>query len=224
MSEQRYEDLSHTIEDGLITYKGLPAPVICDYLSREEARNHYEHGEEFHIGRINMVANTGTYIDVPFHRYADGKDLAETTIEAAVGMEGVVITVPAHVQEIDETFFEGLSLEGKAVLLYTGWDQYWKTDQYFEGHPYVTAEAAAYLVQQKVALVGIDAVNIDDTSGLARPVHSILLGAEILIVEHLCNLKAIVNSDFRFYALPPKIKGMGTFPVRAMAQVTEQER
>ncbi|HEU5140783.1 MAG TPA: cyclase family protein [Bacillales bacterium] len=216
--EKRYIDLSHTIENGLMTYKGLPAPYICDYLSREESRKTYEEGTEFQIGKIEMVSNTGTYMDTPFHRYEGGKDLSEIDIFA--GLEGVLISVRgAEIKAIDESYFHGIDLEGKAVLVNTGWDRHWNTDQYFEDHPYLTQEAAEYLLDHKVALVGIDSVNIDDTSGGARPVHSILLKAEIAIVEHLCNLKELSGKAFSFYAVPPKIKGMGTFPVRAFAEL-----
>jgi kynurenine formamidase len=216
---KKFADVSHTIENGLITYKGLPAPIICDYLSREESRSFYEPGTEFQIGKIEMVTNTGTYIDVPFHRYADGKDLSEATVEQMAGLEGVVIPVDKHVKKIDVDVFKSADLHGKAVLIYTGWDEHWNTERYFEDHPYVTEEAANYLKEQKVALVGIDSHNIDDTSGKRRPVHTILLGADILIVEHLCKLGQLVDQSFLFYAVAPKFKGAGTFPVRAFAEI-----
>ncbi|RFU66112.1 cyclase family protein [Bacillus sp. V59.32b] len=221
MKTNKHIDLSHTIEDGLITYKGLPAPIICDYLSRKESRNHYESGTEFQIGKIDMVTNTGTYVDVPFHRYANGKDLSETPVDKFAGMEGVVVTIDENTKANDEKWFFGLEIKGKAVLVNTGWDKNWQTDQYFEDHPFLTEGAAKYLVKTKAALVGIDSVNIDDTSGKARPVHSILLKEEIPIVEHLCNLREISSNNFLFYAVPPKIKGAGTFPVRAFAELKE---
>jgi arylformamidase len=136
MKNKAFIDLSHTIENGLITYKGLPAPIICDYLSREESRKHYEKGTEFQIGKIEMVSNTGTYVDVPFHRYPDGKDLSETTIDKMAGLEGIIVHVDENNKEIDEELFYDLDIEGKAVLIHTGWDKYWNTDQYFENHPY----------------------------------------------------------------------------------------
>lgn len=213
-------DLSHVIEDGVVTYKGLPAPIICDYLSREESRRHYEEGTEFHIGKINMVSNTGTYVDVPFHRYADGKDLSQTGISKLGGLEGIAISIDRSVKKIDETFFHGKELKEKAVLIHTGWDRYWNTPAYFESHPFLTAGAANYLVSCGAALVGIDSHNIDDTSGKTRPVHTILLGKEIPIVEHLCNLQKLNGETFEFYAVPPKIKEFGTFPVRAFAKTS----
>lgn len=221
MKKKTYFDLSHTIANELVTYKGLPAPIICDYLSREESKKHYEEGTEFQIGKIEMVSNTGTYVDVPFHRFEDGKDLSETAIEKMAGLEGVLIHVDENVKAIDESFFVNLDVKGKAVLVHTGWDRHWNTDQYFEDHPFLTEGAAQYLAEQQVALVGIDSVNIDDTSGKSRPVHTKLLGVEILIVEHLCQLHLIGDRPFSFYALPPKMKGVGTFPVRAMAEIIE---
>ncbi|WP_088105600.1 cyclase family protein [Halalkalibacter urbisdiaboli] len=218
--KRTYIDLSHTIENGLVTYKGLPAPIICDYLSREESRQHYEPGTEFQIGKIEMVSNTGTYVDVPFHRYVKGKDLSETAIPKMAGLEGIVIYIDSSVKAIDADSFYHLDLKEKAVLVHTGWDNYWNTERYFENHPYLTEKAAQYLVSQNVALVGIDSVNIDDTSGKARPVHTTLLGEEIPIVEHLCHLNQL-SKPFRFYAVPPKLKGVGTFPVRAFAEIVE---
>jgi kynurenine formamidase len=217
---RRYIDLSHTIEDGLITYKGLPAPIICDYLSREDSRKFYEPGTEFQIGKIEMVSNTGTYIDTPFHRYSDGKDLSEISLEALVDLEGVVVRVPQTERlEITENDFGNIDVAGKAVLVSTGWSEFWNTARYFEGHPFLTEGAAGFLAQAGAKLVGIDSHNIDDTRGNRRPVHTTLLAAGILIVEHLCNLDGIPDSEFSFTALPPKFRGVGTFPVRAMAAV-----
>lgn len=209
-------DLSHTIFDGLITYKGLPAPIICDFLSREDSVGKYAEGTTFQIGKIEMVSNTGTYIDCPFHRYADGKDLSEVSIDAFANLQAVTVDATGHL-EIGIGFFQNLDLKGKAVLIRTDWSRHWNTDQYFENHPFVSGEAAGFLRDNGVKLVGIDSHNIDDTRSNGRPVHSILLGAEILIVEHLCNLDQLPANNYLFTAAPPKIKGMGTFPVRAFA-------
>ncbi|MBL9155994.1 MAG: cyclase family protein [Verrucomicrobiales bacterium] len=210
-------DLSHTIEHGMITYRGLPAPLICDYLSREASRQLYAEGTEFHIGRIDLVANTGTYLDSPFHRYAEGKDLSELPLDSLAGLAGVVVRCDAIA--ITREAFSGLDLRGKAVLVQTGWDLHWRTDAYFEGHPFLTADAALHLKEAGVKLVGIDSYNIDDTRGGTRPVHSTLLGAEIPIVEHMTGLAGLPETDFQFHAVPPKIKGFCTFPVRAFAMV-----
>lgn len=213
-------DLSHTIENGLITYKGLPAPIICDYLSRENSKQFYAAGTEFQIGKIEMVTNTGTYIDSPFHRYENGKDLSEIGLEQFAELEGIVIRVPyTDTLEITDEQLKQYDVRNRAVLIHTGWDTHWNTDTYYENHPYLTAAAADYLRDQGVLLVGIDSHNIDDTSGKQRPVHSTLLGADILIVEHLCNLYLVPDDGFLFSAVPPKFKGVGTFPVRAMANV-----
>jgi arylformamidase len=209
-------DLSHTVFDGLITYKGLPAPVICDYLSRENSKKFYEEGTEFQIGKIEMVTNTGTYIDCPFHRFEHGKDLSQIALEQCAHLEAITINAK-DATAIGKEYFEGKILRDKAVLVYTNWVRHWNTTQYFEGHPYLTAEAAEYLRDCGVKLVGIDSHNIDNTQGRSRPVHTTLLGAEILIVEHLCNLEKLPESGYQFNAVPPKIKGAGTFPVRAYA-------
>ena len=213
-------DLSHTIEDGLITYKGLPAPIICDFLSREQSRQHYAEGTEFQIGKIEMVANTGTYLDTPFHRYPDGRDLSQLNLKSIANLDALVVRVEGQEQRgIDATHFEGLNVKGRAVLIHTGWDQHWRTDRYFEGHPFLTSDAAQSLSDGGAVLVGIDSYNIDDTADLTRPAHSILLGAGIPIVEHMRRLNQLPETDFKFFAIPPKIKGMGTFPVRAFAIV-----
>lgn len=212
-------DVSHTIEGGMITYKGLPAPIICDYMSREASREHYADGVEFAIGKIEMVANTGTYVDAPFHRYADGADLADLPLESLADLAGIVVRFDhlVHGRAIDAGHFIGLDVRGKAVLVHTGWDAHWRTDRYFEGHPFLTADAAAFLVHAGARLVGIDSLNIDDTDDRARPVHSTLLGAGIPIAEHLCNLGALPADGFRFHAAPIKIRCFGSFPVRAYA-------
>lgn len=212
-------DVSHTIEEGMITYKGLPAPIICDYMSRTASRAHYAEGVEFAIGKIEMVANTGTYVDAPFHRYADGADLADLPLESLADLAGIVVRFnrSAHGRAIDAGHFIGLDVRGKAVLVHTGWDAHWRTDRYFEGHPFLTADAAALLVHAGARLVGIDSLNIDDTDDWARPVHSTLLGAGIPIAEHLCNLGALPADRFRFHAAPAKVRCFGSFPVRAYA-------
>lgn len=212
-------DLSHTVEHGLITYKGLPAPVICDYLSREASRKVYAPGTEFQIGKIEMVANTGTYMDSPFHRYPDGKDLSELKLEQLAGVPAIKVDARGK-QSISADAFAGLrDLKGKAVLVETGWSRHWKTDQYFEGHPFLTEDAARFLAGAGVKLVGIDSYNIDSTSDGNRPVHSTLLRQEILIVEHMTALSGVPAEGFEFFAVPVKIKGFGTFPVRAFARI-----
>jgi kynurenine formamidase len=216
----RFIDLSHTIESGMITYKGLPAPLVCDHLSREQSRGIYAPGTEFQIGRIEMVANTGTYLDTPFHRYADGFDLSGLALESISDLPGVVIRIEtSRHRAVERAHFGAIELRGRAVLVHTGWDRHWRTDQYFEGFPFLTEQAAIYLRDAGAALVGIDSHNIDDTSTGERPVHTTLLRAGIPIVEHMTNLGALPLRGFHFTAVPPKISGMGTFPVRAHARM-----
>jgi arylformamidase len=216
----RLVDLSHTIEDGMITYKGLPAPLICDFMSREASKKLYAEGTTFQIGKIEMVANTGTYLDSPFHRFEHGKDLSELDLSGLADLEAVVVRVEGMSgRAVDRNAFLPVNVRGKAVLVHTGWARNWRTDQYFEGHPFLTENAALYLKEQGAALVGIDSLNIDDISGGTRPVHTTLLGAEIVIVEHLANLDHLPVCGSTFTAVPVKVKGMGTFPVRAFAKL-----
>ena len=212
-------DLSHPIEDGMITYTGLPGPKISDHLSREASRGHYAEGTTFQIGKIEMVANTGTYIDAPFHRYVDGKDLAQFEIASVANLDGLVFHADPLTRAITPDLFKGQALSGKAVLVYTGWDRHWSTSLYFEEHPFLTRESAEHLKSAGTGLVGIDSLNIDDNTDGKRPVHTILLGAEIPIVEHLCNLSNLPETGFKFFAVPAPVKGMGSFPVRAFALI-----
>lgn len=217
---KHFVDVSHTVEHGLVTYRGLPAPVICDYLSREDSRMHYAEGTEFHIGKIEMVANTGTYLDSPFHRYEDGKDLSQLALESLADLDGVVVNAePSAGRAVGRGAFGDLNVKGRAVLVRTGWDAHWKTDRYFEGHPFLTEDAARFLADGGATLVGIDSYNIDDTADGRRPAHTVLLGAGVPIVEHMCGLDRLPREGFRFYAVPVKVKGFGTFPVRAFAVV-----
>jgi kynurenine formamidase len=207
------------VEHGLVTYRGLPAPVICDFLSREHSRALYAPGTEFQIGRIDMVANTGTYLDSPFHRFADGTDLAGLDLASLADLDTIVIRPDSAGRAVGAAAFADLDVRGRAVLVQTGWDRHWATDGYFDGHPFLTEDAARALAEGGVTLVGIDSLNIDDTADLRRPVHTTLLGAGIPIVEHMCGLSALPPRGARFFAVPVKVKGFGTFPVRAFAKV-----
>jgi arylformamidase len=213
----RLIDLSHPIEHGMITYPGLPGPVISDFLGREASRGHYAEGTTFHIARIRMVANTGTYVDAPFHRYANGPDIGGLPLEKLADLEGLVVNAAGRGRSLDADLFAGRDLSRRAVLVRTGWDAHWRTPQYGEGHPYLTRAAAEFLAAATPALVGIDSLNIDDTSDGVRPAHTLLLGAGVPIVEHLCNLGALPESGFRFHCVPPSFRGLGSFSARAYA-------
>ena len=214
-------DVSHTVENGMITYKGLPAPSITDHLTRANSRALYAPGTEFHIGKIDMVANTGTYLDSPFHRYADGADLADLNLSSLANLQGFVVRPKARGERgIPASELAGLDLRGKAMLFQTDWDQHWRTEKYSDGtHPYLEESAARHLADAGAALVGIDSYNIDDTKDGNRPAHSMLLRAGIPIVEHLCRLGELPDQNFRFFAVPVKVKAFGTFPVRAFGIV-----
>ena len=222
--DYRLVDVSHTVEDGMITYKGLPPPVITDHLTRERSRQIYAPGTEFQIGKIEMVANTGTYLDSPFHRYEDGTDLAGLDLCSLANLEGLVVRkVSVEERGITPAALIGLDVKAKAVLFHTGWDTRWRTESYSDGtHPFLMADAAAYLAQSGAALVGIDSYNIDDTKDGSRPAHSILLRHEIPIVEHLCGLGELPDHNFKFFAVPVKVEGFGTFPVRAFGIVPKR--
>ena len=217
---RRLVDLSHPIHHGLVTYPGLPAPEISDHLSRDASVGKYAPGVTFQIGRISLVANTGTYLDSPWHRYAEGKDLSGLPLEGLVDLEGVLLRATGTGRRaIDVLELAPLEVRGKAVLLHTGWDVHFETPRYAKEAPFLTDAGAAWLVEQGAALVGIDSINIDDMGDAARPAHSRLLAAGIPIVEHMRGLEQLPATGFRFSAAPPRIQGLGTFPVRAYAIV-----
>ena len=218
LAEKALVDLSHVIEHGMTTYAGLPGPHICDFWTRDGSAANYEDGSSFQIGRIDMVANTGTYVDSPFHRFADGADLSQLALESLAGLPGVVLRRPFEDGiATDASHFDGVELRGRAVLVHSGWDRHWRTDSYASGHPFLTEAAAERLVVEGAAFVGIDSYNIDDTRTRSRPVHTRLLGAGIPICEHMRGLDQLPDCGFRLFAVPPKVAGMGTFPVRALA-------
>ncbi|MGI9607622.1 MAG: cyclase family protein [Acidimicrobiales bacterium] len=211
-------DLSHVITEGMNTYPGLPVPAIRPHLTREAAEELYGPGITFQIDVVEICTNTGTYIDVPLHRYADGHDLTELALEKVAGVPAVCLDRRER-QSIELDPAELVGLEGHAVLVRTDHSQHFGTDAYAVDHPYLTEASARALVDANVACVGIDSLNIDSTAGGDRPVHSILLAREIPIIEHLTNLAALPMTGLRFTAVPPKIRGAGTFTVRAFAEV-----
>lgn len=222
-SPRRIVDLSHVIHDGLVTYPGLPAPVITPHLTRENSKKSYAEGTTFAMDIITMIGNTGTYLDAPFHRYEGGADLAGLDLATLVDLPAVVLHLDdLTTRGIPAGVFLDRDVRGAAVLLHTGWDRHFGTPEYKTGSPFLAAEAVELLVERGAALVGIDALNIDDTeSGGERPAHSGLLAAGIHVVEHLTRLGELPASGARFTAAPPAVAGFGTFPVRAFAIVPE---
>lgn len=213
---RKFVDLSHTVEHGMVTYKGMPGPIISEYRSRKASSEYYAKGTEFHIGRIEMVANTGTYVDAPFHRFPNGEDLSGLPLESLADVPGICINTESS-RAVGPESFDGRDMAGKAVLVRTGWSRHWRTENYFEDPPFLTGKAAEMLAKSRPALVGIDSMNIDDIHDMTRPVHTLLLEANIPIVEHLTNLGEIPAEGFRFFAVPVKVKMFGSFPVRAFA-------
>jgi kynurenine formamidase len=217
---RRWVELSHVISDGMVTYPGIPAPQITPHLTREASRQVYAPGTEFALDRISMIGNTGTYLDSPYHRYADGVDLAGLPLTALADLPAVVVrTTGSTGRAVDVGALAAPEVRGCAVLLHTGGDRHWGTPDYAKDAPYLTEAGADWLVAHGARLVGIDSVNIDDTSDGARPAHSILLAAGIPIVEHLTGLEQLPPTGARFTAAAPRVAGFGTFPVRAYASV-----
>jgi kynurenine formamidase len=217
----RLVDLSHTISAGLVTYPGIPVPAVHPHLTREASRSHYAEGTEFALDVITLAGNTGTYLDSPYHRYADGADLADLQLETLVDLPLELFRLTdATERGIPATVFYDRELRGTAVLLHTGWDRHFGTPGYATGAPYLRGEAAAYLIKAGAALVGIDSINIDDAeTSRERPAHSQLLAAGLHVVEHLTNLAAVPPTGARFTAVPPKVREFGSFPVRAFARL-----
>jgi len=217
---RRLVDLSHVIEPGMVTYPGLPGPEITPHLTREASREHYAPGTEFAIDRMTLVGNTGTYLDTPFHRYEHGHDLSGLPLERVADLPALVVrTAGGDTRAVDVAALAAYDVRGKAVLLHTGGDRGFGTPAYVEDAPYLTESAAQWLVEHGAVLVGIDSVNIDDTDDARRPAHSILLAAEVPVVEHLTGLDQLPAKGARFTAVPPRFARFGTFPVRAFAIV-----
>jgi kynurenine formamidase len=217
-------DLSHRIRAGLLTYPGLPAPTITPHLTREDSRTRYAPGTEFAMDVITMIGNTGTYLDSPFHRYAEGPDLAGLELETLVGLRAEVFDATgswsAEARGVGADVFADRDVTNAAVLVRTGWDRLFGTPEYGRGAPFLATDAVEHLIAAGASLVGIDSLNIDDTeSGGERPAHSLLLGAGVHVVEHLTRLEAVPPSGARFTAAPPAVEGFGTFPVRAFAEI-----
>jgi len=225
VASTRIIDLTHPIEPGMTTYPGLPGPGVTDFLSREASRSRYDAGTTFQIARLEMVANTGTYLDAPFHRFPDAMDVAGVPLERVADVEGIVVeALEEKGRAVGARAFAGLDLRDRAVLVRTGWSRHFGSARYGEGHPFLTRDAAEALLAGGPAVVGIDSLNIDDTSDGARPVHTLLLGAGILILEHLTHLDALPLSGFRLHAAPAPFRGLGSFPVRAYAVLDSPPR
>jgi arylformamidase len=205
----------------MTTYPGLPGPIVCDYLSREASKKTYAHGTSFQIAKIELVANTGTYVDSPFHRFEDGVDLAGLGLDRLADLDAVVVSVEDGIRAIGPEHFAGLDLDGRALLIHTGWSKHFRTPAYFEGHPFLTRRASEQLAKSNALFVGIDSLNIDDTKDGTRPAHTLLLGAGIPVGEHFTNLGALPRRGARLHAAPVKMRGVGTFPVRAYAIVAD---
>jgi kynurenine formamidase len=218
--DARLIELSHPIRHGILTHPGLPGPEVSDHLTREESRKQYAPDTEFHIGRISLVGNTGTYVDAPSHRFLGAADLSGVGLASLVNLPGVVVRVPDGVTVIDRGLLARYRVDGMAVLVRTGWDRHWGTDLYGAGgHPFLTLDGAAHLAEAGAVLVGIDSVNIDDFADGTRPAHTTLLAQGVPIVEHLRGLDELPPDGFRFHAAPPLLEGLDSFPVRAYAVV-----
>ncbi len=211
-------DLSHLITDGMTTYPGLDGPEITEVMTREDSRDFYDGAASFSIKAIKLVANTGTYLDTPHHRFENGFDLSELDLAQVVDLDGVVIQDPGP--ELRPDLITDLDVAGKAVLFLTGWSIFFGTPEYGGAdHPFASEQLVEALVDAQPALVGIDSVNIDAMTDPSRPAHTRLLAAGIPIIEHLTHLDRLPETGFRFFAAPPAIVGVGTFPVRAFAIV-----
>ena len=217
---RRIVDLSHEIVDGMTTHPGIPAPVISTFLTHAASAARYAPGTTFEIGRIDLVANTGTYLDTPAHRFAGGQDLSGLALESVVDLDGVLVDARGLAgPAIGPGAFRDLAVHGRAVLVATGWDAHWGTPAYLADNPFLTAAAARWLIDEGAALIGIDSLNVDSLGDPSRPAHTAILGAGIPLVEHLTGLGELPSDGWRFFAVPPRIRGMATFPVRAFAIV-----
>jgi kynurenine formamidase len=218
---KRLVELNHILEDGMTAYPGLPSPKIGAFLDHEASRSRYNNQAEFYLGKVEMVGNLGTYLDSPFHRYPDGLDLSQIPLEKVAGIPGIVLDGVVSTNRSITLQADSSELDGKAVLIRTGWDKRWGTEGYWKTGPFLSEKSIDLLIRSRVELVGVDFWNVDDTMDPARPVHTRLLASDILIVEHLCNLSALPRTGFTFYAVPLRIARGASFPVRAFAEIEE---
>ena len=218
---KKFVDLSHILEDGMMAYPGLPRPKIGAFLDHKESRPHYDNQAEFFLGKVDMVCNLGTYLDSPFHRYPDGTDLSQIHLERVAGISGIVLDAVVSSDRSINLDVDESESHGRAVLIRTGWDRRWGMQSYWEPGPYLSKESIDLLIRSNPMLLGVDFWNVDDTADPSRPVHTRLLAANILVVEHLCNLSALPRTGFRFYAVPLRIVRGASFPVRAFAELEE---
>lgn len=214
-----FVELNHPISDGMGAYPGMPAPRVGALVDHQASKPRYGGQAEFHLGLYELAGNTGTYIDSPFHRHRDGLDLSEVPLHRLAGVPGVILRPAPGAPRALVLDAAEHDLRGRAVLVQTGWDRRWGTPAYWEPGPFLASETVDLLVRSAPALVGVDFWNVDDTSDLARPAHTRLLAEGIPIVEHLCHLDALPASGFRFYALPLRLVGGSSFPVRAVAEL-----
>jgi kynurenine formamidase len=219
MAMKKLIELNHVLEDGMMAYPGLPRPKIGAFLDHQTSRSRYHDQAEFYLGKVEMVCNLGTYLDSPFHRYRDGDDLSQVPLEKVVGISGIVLDGPVSSDRSIVIDAKDSELQGRAVLIRTGWDKRWGTESYWDPGPYLSEKSIDLLIRSKATLVGVDFWNVDNTADFARPAHTRLLASDILIVEHLCNLSALPLTGFRFYAVPLRIVRGASFPVRAFAEL-----
>jgi kynurenine formamidase len=212
-------DLSHPLEDGMQAYPGLPSPRITALVTHEESRPRYRDQAEFLLGKVETPGNAATYIDSPFHRHRDAADLSRIPLASIAGLPGLVVDAAVDGRAPVDFECSATSLRGRAVLVRTGWDGRWGTERYWAPGPYLSRAFIDRLVRAPAALVGVDFWNADDTDDPARPAHTLLLGAGILIVENLAGLAALPREGFRFWAVPPPIVRGASFPVRAFAEI-----
>jgi kynurenine formamidase len=218
---KKFIELNHTLEDGMMAYPGLPSPKIGAFLDHGASRSRYNDQAEFYLGKVDMVCNLGTYLDSPFHRYPDGLDLSQIPLERVAGIPGIVLDGVVSSNRSITLQTDSSELDGKAVLIRTGWDKRWGREGYWEPGPFLSEKSIDLFIRSRVELVGVDFWNVDDTLDPARPAHTRLLASDILIVEHLCNLSALPRTGFKFSAVPLRIVRGASFPVRAFAEIEE---
>ena len=221
MDMKKLIEMNHVLEDGMMAYPGLPRPKIGAFLDHQASRSRYHDQAEFYLGKVEMVCNLGTYLDSPFHRYRGGADLSQVPLEKVAGIPGIVFDGPVSSDRSIIINAKDSELQGRAVLIRTGWDKRWGTESYWEPGPYLSEKSIDLLIRSKAILVGVDFWNVDNTADFVRPAHTRLLASDILIVEHLCNLSALPQTGFRFYAVPLRIIQGASFPVRAFAEIEE---
>ena len=207
-------DLTHPLAPGMPVYPGTEPPEFvraCTIAANGFAET-----------RLNLYSHTGTHMDAPAHILADGLPLDAMPVSRFIGPACVLDLTACAGQTVgvDTIRAQRARLAGcEFVLLRTGWGRFWGQPGYFGGYPILAVAAAAWLADLGLKGVGIDAISFDAVESRDLPVHRILLGRGLVLIENLANIEALPTTGFQLAAFPLKLRDADGSPVRAVGLV-----